>query len=349
MKRINFASDNYAGMHSSVIQAVNNANSGDCTAYGEDRWTEEAVVLFKEQFGLSVEVSFVLTGTAANVLGLSVDLPPYGAVIAAESAHINTDECGAFEHYTGSKILPIVTQTGKLLARDLARYLEQRGNVHRVQPMAVSITQPTELGVLYSVAELKELTQYAHEHGLTVHMDGARLCNAAAALGVSLRSLTTDCGIDSLSFGGTKNGMMMGDAVIFFNPERARGFSFARKQGMQLASKMRFISAQFTALLSHDLWLTNAAHANAMAQLLKEQLASVEELTFAYPLETNALFARVAHKSIIDKLLEQYAFYVWDSSSLEVRWMTSFATTREQVLAFAQSVKKACAAYLKSF
>ncbi len=349
MKRINFASDNYAGIHPSVLQALSDTNCGDCTAYGDDPGTREAIALFKEHFGLAVEVYFVATGTAANVLGISAYLPPYGAVIVAESAHINTNECGAFEHYTGCKILPVATKTGKLSTQDLARYLEQRGNVHKVQPLMVSVSQPTELGMLYSIAELQELTQYAHTHGLSVHMDGARLCNAAAALGVSLRALTADCGIDCLSFGGTKNGMMMGDAIVFFDPERARGFSFARKQGMQLLSKMRFISAQFTALLSEELWLTNAAHANGMAQLLKEQLEHVEELTFAYPLYTNALFARVAHESIIERLLQDYAFYVWDSLSLDVRWMTSFATTEEQVLGFAEAVKKACTAYRKNF
>lgn len=347
MKKINFASDNYAGVHPSVMQALYEANKESSPAYGNDTWTDETRELFREHFGQFVEVYFVSTGTAANVLGISAYLPPYGAVIAAEDSHINTDECGAFEHYTGCKILPISTPTGKLTVSHVERYLEQRGNIHRTQPMVVSVTQPTELGVLYEVKELRQLVEYAHTQGLKVHMDGARLCNAAAALGVSLGALTADCGIDVLSFGGTKNGMMMGEAVVFFDHQKADVFPFIRKQGMQLASKMRFISAQFKALLSHDVWLMNALHANAMASLLKEQLNSVEELTFAFPLSTNALFARVAHESIIDELLKDYAFYVWNSRTLEVRWMTSFATTTEEVMNFADAVKKACMAYRK--
>ncbi|MBA2306904.1 low specificity L-threonine aldolase [Candidatus Dependentiae bacterium] len=345
MKRINLASDNYAGIHPLILQALTDSNNSDCSPYGHDRWTEEAGEKFREHFGSSVEVYFVSTGTAANVLGISTFLPPYGGVIAAQSSHINTDECGAFEHYTGCKILSVATNTGKLSLQDLAVYLNQRGNVHRVQPVMVSVSQPTELGILYSVAELRELADYAHAHGLIVHMDGARLCNAAAALGVSLRALTADCGIDVLSFGGTKNGMMMGDAVVFFDSTRARDFPFVRKQGMQLASKMRFISAQFSALLSNDLWLKNATHANAMAQLLKEGLKEVEEIIFAYPLYTNALFARVAHESIIETLLKQYAFYIWDPTYLEVRWMTSFATREEEIGGFVDAVKKACLSY----
>ncbi|MBA3752248.1 low specificity L-threonine aldolase [Candidatus Dependentiae bacterium] len=349
MKKINFASDNYAGVHPTILQALNAANEGDCAAYGNDRWTLEAIEKFKEHFGSSSEVFFVSTGTAANVLGLSTYLSSYQAVIAAETSHISSDECGAFENYTGSKIIPVKTGTGKLTVDLIASCLTDKGNVHRVQPAVVSLSQPTELGTLYSLTELKEITAYAHQNGLSVHMDGARLCNAAAALNVSLGSVTRECGIDVLSFGGTKNGMLGGEAVVFFDTSRELPFNFIRKQGMQLSSKMRFVSAQFTALLSNDLWLKNALHANALAHLLKEQLEPVQEISLAYPTQTNALFARIDNEIVIKNLLDTYAFYIWDHDGMEVRWMTSFSTTHEQVLDFSQEIKKQIVLFNKSF
>jgi threonine aldolase len=339
MNKKSFASDNYAGVHPDVLQALIEANQGDCPAYGADSWTAQAVEKFKEHFGKDIDVYFVCTGTAANVLGLSSFLSSYQAVICAETAHINVDECGAPEKFLGCKLLTVPTGTGKLSVDLLEKYLSVIGNQHHVQPKVVSITQTTELGTLYTPEELKKLTTFAHKQGWYVHMDGARLYNAAASLKVSLKALTADVDIDFLSLGGTKNGMMLGEAVVFFNTKKAPDFQYIRKQGMQLVSKMRFISAQFTALLSHNLWLKNAQHANAMAQLLAQELRSIPEIDLANDIPANALFARLDQR-YITALQKEYAFYVWDEAHSEVRWMTSFNTQEADVYAFVDTIKK---------
>ncbi len=339
MVRKSFASDNYAGVHPAIMQAVVEANTGECPSYGEDHWTEMARQKFKELFGKNAETYFVLTGTAANVLGLHMFLKPYQAVICPQTAHINVDECGAPEQYLGSKLLTVKTGMGKLTIETIEPWLSVIGNQHHVQPRVISLAQATELGTVYTKEELIALTDFAHKNNLLVHMDGARLCNAAATLNCSLKELTVDCGIDVLSFGGTKNGMMLGEAVIFFDTAVAHDFKYVRKQGMQLASKMRFISAQFIRLLSDNLWLENALHANNMACLLARELEPLEEIDLAYPVQSNAVFARL-EKRYIAILQKQYSFYVWNEAESEVRWMTSFATQPHDVSEFAQVIKQ---------
>jgi threonine aldolase len=340
MNKKSFASDNYAGIHPEVLQAIFDANQGHDKAYGGDMLTQKAIELFKKHFGTDIDVYFVLTGTAANVLGLSTLLKPYQAIICAETAHINVDEAGAPENYTGSKLLTIKTADGKITIDDIKNQLIAIGDQHKVQPKVVSITQATELGTLYTPEEIKKITDFAHSHNLLVHMDGARLCNAAAALNVSLAALTSDVGIDLLSFGGTKDGMMLGEAVVFFNKNLSQDFKFIRKQGMQLASKMRFISAQFIALLSNDLWKTNAQHANAMAHLLAEKIKEIPEIKISRSVQANAVFAYI-NPVLIPILQEKYFFYVWDDITSEVRWMTSFDITPEDISEFLDFIKLA--------
>jgi threonine aldolase len=334
-----FASDNYAGIHPDILQAIVHANIGHEKAYSDDTYTQQAIELFKQQFGNDIAVYFVLTGTAANVLGLSTLLKPYQAIICPESAHINVDESGAPENYLGSKLLTIKTTDGKLTVDDIKDQLYLINDQHKVQPKVISITQGTELGTLYSPEEIKKLTHFAHQNELYVHMDGARLCNAAASLEMTLAQLTTDVGIDVLSFGGTKNGMMIGEAVIFFNKDLAKDFKYIRKQGMQLASKSRFIAAQFIALLSNDLWLKNAQNANNMAQLLAKEVAKIPSIRISQPIQANAVFA-IIDPQLIPLLQEQYYFYIWNEQTSEVRWMTSFDTTEQNILDFVTFIKE---------
>ncbi len=339
MERKSFASDNYAGIHPVILEAIQNANNGHTKAYGDDSYTEKALMLFKKHFGEEVEAYFVLTGTAANVLGIQALAKSHQAVICAETAHINVDECGAPEKYTGCKLLTVVTSDGKLRVQSIKKLLLSLGNQHRVQPKIISITQATELGTVYSPDEIRKISEFAHANELYVHMDGSRLCNAAAYLNVELISLTKELGIDVLSFGGTKNGMMLGEAVLFFNPELSKDFKYIRKQGMQLASKMRFIAAQFIALLSNDLWLKNAQQANAMAKLLAEEVKNIPHVKISRETNANAVFAFVEPK-IIALLQKKYNFYVWDETRYEVRWMTSFNTTKKDILDFDSCMKE---------
>jgi threonine aldolase len=334
-----FASDNYAGIHPSILKAINRANVGHSKAYGNDTYTEEAVQLFKQQFGQDADVYFVCNGTAANVLSLSALAKSYQAILCAESAHINVDECGAAEKYIGCKLITVPTTDGKLTVESIKNHVAHIGDQHKVQPKVISIAQSTELGTIYTPAEIKEITDFAHANNLYIHMDGARLSNAAARLNSSLAAITRDVGIDVLCFGGTKDGMMLGEAVIFFNKELSKEFQYIRKQGMQLVSKMRFISAQFTALLTDNLWLKNAQHANAMAQLLATQVAQIPQIKLSKQVQSNAVFAYVNPK-LIPILQEKYYFYVWDEATSEVRWMTSWDTTQEDILNFVAYIKK---------
>lgn len=334
-----FASDNYAGIHPTILEAINNANKGHSKAYGNDTYTKAAIELFKKYFGNDIDVYFVCTGTAANVLSLSTLLKPFQGIICAESAHLNADECGAPEKYTGSKLLTIPTKDGKLTVDAIKNQLINIGDQHKVQPKVISIAQATELGTVYTPDEIKVITDFAHANNLLVHMDGARLSNATASLNVSLAAITKDVGIDVLCFGGTKDGMMLGEAIIFFNRELAKDFQYIRKQGMQLVSKMRFISAQFIALLTNNLWLKNAQHANAMAQLLADEIKKIPQIKLSKPVQANAVFAYV-DPTIIPLLQEKYFFYVWDEATSEVRWMTSWDTTKEDILDFVEFIKK---------
>jgi threonine aldolase len=337
--RRHFASDNYAGVHPEVMDALIEANTGHAPSYGHDLWTERAGAVFRQHFGAGARAFPVFNGTAANVLGIQAVTRPHHAVICGEGAHIQVDECGAPERFTGCKLVLCPSPDGKIRPADVIGRLTGNGDEHRVQPKVVSITQATELGTVYTVEEVRDLAETAHANGLLLHMDGARLANAAVSLGVELRDLTTDAGVDILSFGGTKNGLMGAEAVVFLNELQAVDFVFLRKQGMQLASKMRFLSAQFVALLGGDLWKRNAAHANQMAQRFAEQLKAVPGVSLTQPVQANGVFAKVppAH---IPALQERSFFYVWNPVLSEVRWMMSWDTTPEDVDQFVRSVRE---------
>lgn len=335
-----FASDNNAPVAPEILDAIARANEGDAVSYGDDAYTGRALARIREHLGDRADAYFVFNGTGANVMALSCLLKPYEAVVCPSSAHLQTDECGAFERFTGCKVLPVVTDDGKLRVEDLRPYVGGGHDEHHVVPRAISISQATEYGTLYTVDELRELCDFAHAHNLIVHVDGARIANAAVALGKTVREITVDLGVDVLSFGGTKNGLMAGEAVVFFNPTLHAGAAkFARKQSMQLASKMRFIAAQFDALLQDDRLYRYAAHANAMAGRLSGALATIPAVTITRPVQCNAIFATLERR-LIPALQERYFFYVFDEHLPEVRWMTHFATRAQDVDAFAAAIRE---------
>jgi threonine aldolase len=333
-----FASDNYAGIHPEILEAIGRANGGHQVAYGADVYTRHLQGVFQSHFGAAATAYPVFNGTGANVISLLAMTERWDAVICAESAHINVDECGAPERVGGLKLLAVPTPQGKLTPGLVELAAGGRGDEHRAQPKVVSITQSTELGTLYSVDEVAAIVEAAHARGLAVHLDGARIANAAAALDVPMRAFTTDAGVDVVSFGGTKNGMMIGECVVVLNPEAVRGMLFLRKLSMQLASKMRFVSAQFDALLSGDLWLRNARHANAMAARLDAAVRDVDGVQVQRPAEVNSVFATLP-PAVTERLQSRYPFYVWDQGSGEVRWMTSFDTTESDVDGFAAALR----------
>jgi threonine aldolase len=339
-----FASDNYAGAHPEVLAAIAAANHGHQVAYGGDEWTHRLADVVRGLFGAQAEVFPVFNGTGANVVALTSVLPRWGAVVAATTSHINSDEGGAPERVSGLKLLTVDTPDGKLTPELIDRQAWGWGDEHRAQPLAVSITQPTELGTLYTVDEIRAIADHAHARGMAVHMDGARVSNAAAALGVPLRDFTTDAGVDVLSFGGTKNGALYGEAVVVLDPSRAVGLVYLRKLTMQLASKMRFVSAQLLALLDDDLYLRSAGHANAMARRLRTALEAsiasgeITGLTFSQPTQANAVFA-VLDQAVADRIRERVRFYDWDRAAGEVRWMTAFDTTEADVDAFVDVIR----------
>lgn len=334
-----FASDNNAGVHPKVMEAIAAANDGHVVAYGDDPYTDEAVKLFREQFGKDVDIYFVFGGTGANVLGLKAVTEPHHAIICAETAHINVDECGAPEKFTGCKLLSLPTKNGKITVEQMLPFLDAVGFEHHVQPRVISVSQSTEMGTVYQPRELKKLSEFAHKNGMLLHMDGARIANAAASLRKNFRSLTRDVGVDVLSFGGAKNGMMYGEAIVFFDQSLAKDFKYTRKQGTHLPSKMRFISTQFSALLSNDLWRVNAEHANDMAKLLAQELGRIPQVELTQPVESNGVFARLP-KKYIATLQKRYFFYVWNEQTSEVRFMTSFDTTPDDISDFVALVKK---------
>ncbi|MFN2532680.1 MAG: low specificity L-threonine aldolase [Pyrinomonadaceae bacterium] len=333
-----FASDNNAGVHPEVLDAIAKANQGHVIAYGDDAYTARAVRQFQRLFGDESAVYFVFGGTGANVLGLKAISRSFEAVVCAETAHINVDECGAPEKFTGCKLLSIRTADGKLRVEQIKPFLHGVGFEHHVQPRVISISQATEMGTVYTVQELKRLSKFAHDHDMFLHMDGARIANAAASLRKSFREITADAGVDVLSFGGAKNGMMYGEAVVFFDKQLAKNFKYIRKQGMHLPSKMRYIGAQFEALLSGDLWQRSAKHANRMAQLLASELSKLPQIELTQPVEANGVFAVVPRK-YITPLQKKYFFYVWNEETSEVRLMTSFDTTEEDIDAFIAHLK----------
>jgi threonine aldolase len=335
-KKINrrgFASDNNAGVHPSILAALPEVNEGHVIAYGDDPYTKKASAQLREIFGQETEVFFVFIGTAANVLGLSTVTQSYHAVICPETAHINVDECGAPEKFSGCKLLTCNTPDGKLTVDMIASHMHGIGFEHHVQPRVVSITQATELGTVYTLDEIREIAKYTHEHGMLLHMDGARISNAAVSLECGFYEMTGGAGVDVLSFGGTKNGLMYGEAIIFFNPTLCEDFKYRRKQGMQLASKMRYIAAQFSAFLENDLWKENASHANRMARKLYAAVKDISGVEVTRQVESNAVFAKIP-SHIVPALQDEFFFYVWDEEVSEVRWMCSFDTTEADIEAF---------------
>ena len=334
-----FASDNYAGAHPEVLAAIAEANGGHQVAYGEDVYTARLGEVMKQHFGEKAEVFPVFNGTGANVTALTSLLPRWGAVVATSTAHIHTDENGAPERISGLKLLTVDTPDGKLTPELIDREAWGWGDEHRAQPLAVSITQTTELGTLYTVDEIRAIADHAHSLGMKLHLDGARISNAAAALGVPLRDFTTDAGVDILSFGGTKNGLLYGEAVVVLDPEASDGLLFLRKLNMQLASKMRFVSAQLIALLTDDLYLRSAGHANDMAARLRGALeaAALPGLEFTRETQANAVFA-ILPPGVADRLRESFRFYDWDPAAREVRWMTAYDTTEGDIDAFVAAI-----------
>lgn len=335
-----FKSDNNSGVHPKILEAIINANDGHDRAYGDDRYSLEAKEKISKLFGKEVDVYFVTSGTAANVIGLGGLLRPFESVICPDTAHINVDECGSFETFTGSKILYTPNRNGKITKEDIKPFLSSLGDEHQSQPRVISISQTTEVGTLYSLEEIRELADFAHENNMLLHMDGARIANAVVALDTTFKEMVTDTGVDLLSFGGTKNGMMIGEAIISFNKELSRYFKFHRKQGMQLLSKMRFISAQFIAYLEDDLWKENAKNANDMGQYLAKELSILEGVKVKENLITNMIFANM-DKKIIDALQDDFDFYVTDEGTNEVRFVTSFDIIKEDIDKFIEAIKEA--------
>jgi threonine aldolase len=337
-----FASDNYAGVLPEVLDAIRDANGGHQISYGEDAYTERLGEVVRREFGERAQVFPVFNGTGANVVALTAMLPRWGAVIASGTAHIHTDEGGAPERVSGLKLLVVDAPHGKLTPEAVHTEAWGWGDEHRAQPLAVSITQSTELGTVYTPEEIRALSGFAHEHGMAVHLDGARIWNAAAALDMPLRAFTADAGVDVVSLGGTKNGLLGAEAIVVLDPDRVDGLVYLRKLSMQLASKMRFASAQLLALFEDDLGLRTAARANAMAARLRGALEGVPGLAFSHPTDANALFAEL-DPAAADRVRERYRFYDWDRAKHQVRWMCAFDTTEEDVDDFARTVRQALA------
>ena len=335
-----FASDNWAGVHPEVLAAMAAANQGHVPSYGTDTYTLDAIDRISGELGGDAEVFLVFSGTAANVLCLQSMVRSHQAVICAETAHVYTSECGAAEKHIGCKLLTVPSPNGKITVQGIREHLHDIGNEHHVQPRAVSITQATEYGTVYTPQEIKVIADFAHANSLLLHMDGARIFNAAAHLNVPLRAITRDAGVDALSFGGTKNGLIAGEAVVFFKRVLADDFEFRRMQGMQLASKMRFIAVQFSALLANGLWKRSAEHANKMAQLLASELAGIKGVALTQAVEANEVFVTLPPQ-IIPKLQEQWPFHVWNEATSEARLITSFDTVESDVTDFAALVREA--------
>jgi len=327
-------------VHPEILEAIARANQGHVVAYGDDAYTRSAIAKFEEHFGTGISVFFTFNGTGANVLGLQAVMRPYHAVLCSDYAHIYTDECGAPEKHLGSKLIPLPQQDGKITVEQVKHAYHGIGDQHHVQARVLSITQSTEMGTVYQPEEIQALARFAHDHDMYLHVDGARLANAAASLQQTLRQATRDLGVDVLSFGGTKNGIMGGEAVVFFNQALASDFLFLRKQGMQLASKMRFIAVQFEALLTGELWRRSAEHSNRMAQLLQAEIRKIPQVRVVWRVEANGVFAQIPEHAI-EKIKQRYFFYPWIEEESIVRWMCSFDTTEEDVREFARYVAEA--------
>lgn len=335
-----FASDNNSGVHPLVMDAIREANDNHAVGYGDDPWTAAATQKIKELFGEEAEPFFVFNGTGANSVALQAITRPFNSILCAETAHINVDECGAPGRMTGCALVTIATPDGKLTPELIRPHLKNFGVCHHSQPKAVYISNVTELGTIYTIDEVRTIADLLHAHGMYLHMDGARLANACEHLGCSMRQLTVEAGVDILSFGGTKNGMMMGEAVVAFRPEIAADLAFIRKQSTQLASKLRYLTCQFIPYLSNELWLKNARHANAQARKLEQILRQYPEIHFTQKVESNQLFFTLPSEPL-RKLQAEYFFYLWDEAKNEARLVTSWDTTDEDLERFEQSLKRA--------
>ncbi len=335
-----FGSDNHSGVHPKILSALQSVNVGYVIAYGNDEYTRKAIGRLRGVFGKQAEIFFVYNGTAANILGLRNVTDSFQSILCAESAHLTVHECCGPESYIGCKLVNIPTPDGKLTVDLIEPYLIGLGDPHMAQPHVISITQATERGTVYRPREIEKLADFAHHHDMVLHMDGARICNAAAFLKTGLHEVSGAAGVDVLSFGGTKNGMMYGEAVVFFDTNLARNFEFIRKQGMQLTSKMRYISAQFLAFLDDDLWLQNALHSNAMAGLLANQLKDIDGVQITQKVQTNMVYVTIPNRCIT-KLQKQYYFHRFNERTCEVRLMCSFTTTPKDVFGFAAAIRKA--------
>ena len=338
MKR-GFGSDNHSGVHPDVLKAIAEVNVDHAMAYGEDEYSAKVEQLFKQYFGTDASVYFAFNGTGANVLCLDAMTRSHHAVVCADTAHIHVDECGAPQRITGAKLLTIKTPDGKLTPELVKTQLHGFGFQHHSQPKVISIAQPTELGTLYTLNEIKALADLAHQYNMYLHIDGARFANAAVALGCTFKQMTTDLGVDALSFGGTKNGLMIGEAVVLLNPKLNEDFLYRRKQAMQLCSKMRFIAAQFKAYFTDDLWKRNAEHSNAMARQLYNAIKDEKGLDVVYPVQANGVFVRLP-RQVWTELQKHYFFYDWDEDDNVVRFMCSFDTTAEDIDLFAHTLKE---------
>lgn len=334
-----FMSDNNSGVHPKIMEAIMNINKGHDYSYGNDRTSKEAIEKISELLGKDVDVYFVSTGTAANVIGLSGLLKPYEAVVCSDTAHINVDECGALEKISGSKILSIPNENGKINKEGVSGFLYSLGDEHQSQPRIISISQTTETGTLYSIEEIKELADFAHANNMLLHIDGARIANAVVGLNTTFKEMITDTGVDLLSFGGTKNGMMIGEAIVSLNKDLSKAFKFYRKQGMQLLSKMRFISAQFIAYLDDNLWKDNALNANNMGKYFAKELSQIPNIRLKNEPETNMIFVYM-DKDLIHVLQQQFDFYLINEETSLIRLVTSFDTNKEDIDKFMDVVKK---------
>jgi threonine aldolase len=339
MNNKTFASDNYSGVHPAIMEALLQANQGHVASYGGDKYTEIAVGKFREHFGENIDVFLVYNGTGANVLGLQALTQSFNSVLCAELAHIHVDESTAPEKFLGCKLVPVAAPNGKMTPGAIEERLQRIGDQHHPQAKVISLSQSTEYGTVYSVEELAAIGSLAKKHGLLFHMDGSRISNAAVSLGCEFSSFTRDVGVDVLSFGGTKNGMMFGEAVIVFNQDAARYVKYYRKQAMQLHSKMRFIAAQFIALLSDDLWKKNATHSNTMAKLLERELRQFKEIEVTQEVQANGVFATFP-REIISRLQEEHFFYVWNERTAEARLMCAFDTSEEEVKNFGKKIRE---------
>jgi len=328
-----FASDNNSGVHPLILNEIHSVNQGHALGYGADIYTSQAEKIFKQQLGNNTEVYFVFNGTAANVLGITGVLNPWNSIITAFTSHIEQDECGALENFAGCKVLTVDSDDGKISPGMLQKHIHGFGFEHHSQPKVVSITQATEMGTVYTPEEIKSLADYVHAHDMLLHMDGARIANAAVYLGLPFRNFTTDAGVDVLSFGGTKNGMMYGEAVCFLRQGLAPGFKYVRKQGMHLASKMRYIAAQYIAYFRNNLWYELASHSNRMAGILYERIKDIEGITVTQPVQSNAVFV-IMPPEVAESIRNKYFFYTWNEVKNEYRLMTTWDTTEEDIELF---------------